>query len=122
MRYLLLIYGDQAEDAKMTEAEQAANMDNWFKYDADFNQTGKVLGGEALMPTSTATTVRGKSGGGTLATDGPFAETKESLGGYYVIDAANLDEAIEWAGKMPHIARGGCVEIRPIMEFDQRPD
>ena len=76
-----------------------------------------MLGGEALMPTATATTVRGK-GGRTLISDGPFAETKEQLGGYYLIEAADLDEAIAWATKMPHMPDGGTVEVRPIMEFD----
>jgi hypothetical protein len=117
VRYMMLIYGDHVEGAKMTEAEQAANMDYWTSYTQDFAKTGKMLGAEALMPVTTATTVRSNAGG-TLTTDGPFAETKEALGGYYIIDAANLDEAIEWAGKMPIICNGGgCVEIRPIMEF-----
>jgi hypothetical protein len=119
MRYMLLIYGGEEQGAKWSEAEQAANMDLWFKFTDDFQKSGKMLGGEALMPVATATTVRGKSGGGTLTTDGPFAETKEGLGGYYMIDAANIDEAIEWAGKMPIIGNGGCVEIRPIVEFDR---
>lgn len=118
MRYMMLIYGDEAVDAARNESEQATNMDAWMKYTADFQATGKMLGGEALMPVATATTVRAKAGGGTLTTDGPFVETKETLGGYYMIDAANLDEAIEWAGKMPIIASGGCVEIRPIIEFN----
>ena len=117
MRYLMLIYGDEAVDAARNEAQQAANMDAWMRYTDDFGKTGKMLGGEALMPVATATTVRAKAGGGTLSTDGPFVETKEALGGYYMIDAANLDEAIAWAGKMPIIASGGCVEIRPIVEF-----
>ena len=117
MRYLMLIYGDEAVDAARNEAEQAANMGAWMSYTEDFQKSGKMLGGEALMPVATATTVRAKAGGGTLTTDGPFVETKEALGGYYMIDAANLDEAIAWAGKMPIIASGGCVEIRPIMEF-----
>ena len=117
MRYMLLIYGGEEAGAKWSEAEQAANMDLWFKFTDDFQKSGKMLGGEALMTVATATTVRGKAGGGTLTTDGPFAETKEGLGGYYMIDAANLDEAIEWSSKMPIIANGGCVEIRPIVEF-----
>ena len=112
MRYMMLIYGGEPADAA-----PAATMDLWFKYTDDFQKSGKMLGGEALMPVATATTVRARPGGGTLTTDGPFVETKETLGGYFMIDAANLDEAIEWAGKMPIIAGGGCVEIRPIMEF-----
>ena len=76
-----------------------------------------MLGGGALQPTSTATAVRATESR-TLTSDGPFAETKEQLGGYYVIEANDLDEAIEWAAKMPHIAGGGTVEVRPIMEFE----
>jgi hypothetical protein len=118
MRYMMLIYGDEAVDAARNEAQQATNMDAWMKYTADFQATGKMLGGEALHPTASATTVRARPGGGTLTTDGPFVETKEALGGYYMIDAANLEEAIAWAGKMPIIASGGCVEIRQIVEFN----
>jgi len=78
-----------------------------------------MQGGEALQPVSTATTVRATESR-TLTSDGPFAETKEQLGGYFVIDASDLDEAIEWAAKMPHIAGGGSVEVRPIVEFDNQ--
>ena len=76
-----------------------------------------MLDGSALQPTVSATTVRAGNPAPS-ATDGPFAETKEQLGGFYMVDATNLDDAIDWAGKMPHIASGGTVEIRPIMEFD----
>ena len=77
----------------------------------------KVISGNALQPTSAATTVRGK-GGETVTSDGPFAETKEQLGGYYLIDASDLDEALAWAAKMPNIPSGGAVEVRPIQVFD----
>ncbi len=117
MRYLALIYSDELAATKMTPEEQGANMAAWFAYADEIRQSGKMLGGEALHPTMTATTVR-YGNGGNLITDGPFAETKEQLGGYFVIDAANLDEAIAWASKMPHLPRGGSVEIRPIVEFD----
>jgi len=73
--------------------------------------------GEALQPTTTATTVQAGNPA-PLATDGPFAETKEQLCGFFMVEAADLDDAIEWAGKMSHIAHGGSVEIRPIMVFD----
>src|SRR3954464_13339039 len=105
----------------MNETQEATNMDAWMSYTDEFQKTGKMLGGEALMPTATATSVRGKSGGGTLTTDGPFVETKETLGGYFLIDADNLDEAMAWAGKMPIFQTDGGVEIRPIMEFDWTP-
>ena len=118
MRYLMQIYIDEALNDAMSESEQAANLEKWMSYTSDFQQSGKMLGGEALLPKATATSVRPKAGGGTLTTDGPFIETKETLGGYYIIDAASLDEAVTWAGKMPIIARGGCVEIREIVEYN----
>ena len=115
MRYVLLIY--ETEVTERSQSEQEASLGAWFTYTEELQQSGKMLGGEALMPTATATTVRGE-GGRTLISDGPFAETKEQFGGYYVIEAADLDEAIAWATKMPHLPDGGAVEARPIMEFD----
>ena len=76
-----------------------------------------MLGGEALQPTATATTVRAEAGQ-SLIVDGPFAETKEQFGGFFLIEAADLDEAIAWAAKMPNLDAGGSVEVRPVMEFD----
>jgi hypothetical protein len=116
MRYLALIYSEERVEATMTPEEQGANMAAWFSFTDDLRNSGKMLGGEALQPTMTATTVR-HGNGGNLITDGPFAETKEQLGGFYLINADNLDEAIDWVAKMPHLPRGGSVEIRPIMEF-----
>lgn len=75
---------------------------------------GRILSGEGLMPTSTATTVRGDGAGGHTVTDGPFVETKEAVGGFYVVDAADLDQAMEFARLCP--AYGGGVEIRPVMD------
>ena len=117
MRYLLLIYGNEQAAADQSPEAQAAEMDAWWKYTSDLQQSGRHLAGEALQPIATATTVR-LANGRPLVADGPFAETKEQLGGYYLIDAPNLDEAIAWASKMPNLPGGGSVEIRPIMEFD----
>jgi hypothetical protein len=119
MRYLLLIYGDEKawEGMELSPEDQGAEMKKWGDYTDWLHEKGWHLGGEALEPTSSATTVR-ESGGATLTTDGPFAETKEQLGGYYLIDCANLDEAIEAASKIPSVGRGS-IEIRPIMEFGQ---
>jgi hypothetical protein len=116
VKYVLLIYGD--EQAAMTQSpeQQAAVMEAWFRYTNEFGQSGKMLGGEALEATTTATTVRGE-GGRPVILDGPFAETKEQLGGFYIIEASDLDEAIAWAGRMPHVADGGAVEVRPIWEY-----
>jgi hypothetical protein len=115
MRYLLLIYGDEKVGMQMTEAEQNAQMAEYWAYTNEISQAGVRQFGEALLPTTTATTVRVRDGK-TLTTDGPFAETKEQLGGFYLIDCKDLDEAIHWAAKIPG-ARGGSIEVRPIMEF-----
>ena len=117
MRYILLIYGDEKAMEGKSHEEMAAGLGAWFRYTEELQKSGKMLGGEALQPTSTATTVRAAESR-TLTSDGPFAETKEQLGGYYIIDADDLDEAIERAVKMPHIAEGGTVEVRPVMEFE----
>ena len=117
MKYLLLIYDNEKAIMQKSQEELGKKMDEWFKYTADLQGTGMLLNGDALQPTATATTVRAGNPA-PLATDGPFAETKEQLGGFYMVEAADLDGAIEWAGKMPHIADGGSVEIRPIMVFD----
>ncbi len=117
MKYLLLIYDNEQANMNRSPEEMTKKMDEWFKYTADLQQSGMLLTGEALQPTMTATTVRAGNPP-PLATDGPFAETKEQLGGFYMVEAADLDAAIEWAGKMPNIADGGSVEIRPIMVLD----
>ena len=104
--------------ATMSQEEMGSVMAAWFKYDEELRNAVKVLGGNALQPTTTATTVR-SDGGKVITSDGPFAETKEQLGGFYLIDAEDLDVAIEWAGKMPNIPGGGSVEVRPIMDMNQ---
>ncbi len=116
MRYLLLIYQDEVARSQWSEEELAAEYQDYFAFGAEMEKRG-VSAGDALLPTSTATTVRVRNGK-TLATDGPFAETKEQLGGYYVLECDHLDEAIEIAAKIPG-ARHGSIEIRPVMEFEQ---
>jgi hypothetical protein len=115
MRYLLLIYDNEQEFDAMPEAEREADSNQYFQYTNDLREAGAMLGGEALMPTTTATTVRVRDGK-RITTHGPFAETKEQLGGFYIIQAENLDKAIDWAAKIPG-ATHGSIEIRPIMEF-----
>lgn len=115
MKYLLLIYSDEKAEASMSKEESDAWMGEYWAYTEDMQKAGVSLAGEALQPTATATTVRVKDGK-KLTTHGPFAETKEQLGGYYLLDCKNLDEAIEWAAKCPG-ARTGSIELRPIMEF-----
>ena len=117
MRYLLLIYGPQWDRSAVAPEQMQAIMDEWTDYTADLVRRGVTEGGEALEPTSTATTVRVRDGQ-TLTTDGPFAETNEVLGGYYVINCDNLDQAIEIAAKWPG-ARDGSIELRPITDFGE---
>ena len=113
MKYLLLIYSDESQWAAMSEAESAAVMAEYMKYTQDIHASGNYLAGEALQPTATATSVRVRDGR-TLATDGPFAETREQLGGFYFVEAKDLDEAIALAARIPS-ARVGTIEVRPIM-------
>jgi len=115
MKYLLLIYSDEKAGANMSKEESDAWMGEYWAYTEAMQKAGVSLAGDALQPTATATTVRVKDGK-KLTTHGPFAETKEQLGGYYLLDCKNLDEAIEWAAKCPG-ARAGSIELRPIMEF-----
>jgi hypothetical protein len=116
MQYLLLIYEDEKAWTKMPEAEQGKVFQQYMEFTANIKKSGHLVGGEALQPTHTATTVRQKSGK-TVTTDGPFAETKEQLGGYYLVNSGNLDEALSIAARIPSVAYGGSVEVRPIMEF-----
>ena len=115
MRYLLLIYGPQWDSSNASPREMQAVMEEWTDYTADLLKRGVMEGGEALEPVATATTVRVREGE-TLTTDGPFAETNEVLGGYYVLNCKDLDEAIALAEKCPG-ARNGSIELRPITEF-----
>jgi hypothetical protein len=115
MRYLMLIYGPQWDSSGSSPEEMEAVMEEWTNYTADLLKQGVSEGGEALEPTSTATTVRVRDGERTT-TDGPFAETNEVLGGYYLLNCKNLDEAIEVAAQCPG-ARTGSIELRPITEF-----
>lgn len=114
MRYALLIYTSEAADTQASKQEQDAVMAGYNAFGEKFKS--QIGGGEALLPTSSATTVRVRDGK-TLTTDGPFAETKEQLGGFYLVTAENLDEAIQIASNIPGAA-SGSIEVRPVMEFD----
>jgi hypothetical protein len=117
MRYLCLIYDDEKKVAAMPEKDSNAFMGEYFAFTDGIKQSGHYLAGEALQPVETATTVRVRNGKvGT--TDGPFAETKEQLGGFYLIEANDLNEAIQIAAKIPS-ARYGGVEVRPVVDFSQ---
>ena len=117
MQYLLLIYGDESGWQERSPEEQAVEMKAWDDYTEWLREKGWFVGGEALHPTSSATTVRERDGK-VMTTDGPFAETKEQLGGYYLVTCENLDEAIEAASRIPSVGQGS-IEVRPIMEFPE---
>jgi hypothetical protein len=117
MQYLLLIYGDEKAGADMSKEALDAQMSEYNAYTEDMRKSGVMRAGDALYPTSSATTVRVQNGK-TVTTHGPFAETKEQLGGYYLVDCNNLDEAIAWAAKCPG-AREGSIEVRPVVDFSQ---
>ena len=115
MKYLCLIYDEEKTYAGMSKAEGDAFMGEYFAFTEGIKKSGHYIGGEALKPVNTATTVRIRNGK-VSTTDGPFAETKEQLGGYYLIEARDLNEAIQIAAKIPS-ARLGSVEVRPIEVF-----
>jgi hypothetical protein len=116
MQYMLLIYGNQASWDDRSDEERGQMMQAYGDFTQELRDSGAMIAGDALEPTQTATTVRVQNDE-TLTTDGPFAETKEQLGGYYMIEAGSLDDAIEWAAKIPG-ARHGSVEVRPVMVFE----
>lgn len=118
MKYLLLIYTNEAEHAKWSKEMLDKEMADYYAFTEEVRKRGILDGGEALHPITSATTVRVRNGK-TMTTDGPFAETKEQLGGYYLLDCKNLDEAIEWAAKIPN-SKDGSIEIRPIVVFEQQ--
>ncbi|HEX8855544.1 MAG TPA: YciI family protein [Thermoleophilaceae bacterium] len=115
-QYMLLIY--TPADARPSPEEMQAEMPKWGEYTEALRSSGAMSAGDALHGTETATTVRVRDGE-TVVSDGPFAETKEVLGGYYVIDVRDLDEALKWAAKIPSAPRGS-VEVRPVMVFDEQ--
>jgi hypothetical protein len=116
MKYVCLIYDEEKKLDAMSPSESDAFMGEYFAFTDRIRQSGHYVGGEALQPVRTATTVRVRNGK-TATTDGPFAETKEQLGGFYLIDARDLNDAIRVAAQIPS-ARLGSIEVRPIMEFD----
>lgn len=116
MKYALLIYYDESTQADPSSPEAKEVFDHYRKFTESINERGINKGGEALHPTGAATTVRVRSGE-TLTTDGPFAETKEALAGFYLIDVADLDDAIKVAAELPG-SWYGSVEIRPIVDWE----
>ena len=116
MRYFLGIYEDETRWAQLSPEETEVEMNGYEAFDKEVKAAGAYVAGEALHPTSAATTIRLRDDDA-LTTDGPFAETKEQLGGFYTVDCKDLDEAAKWAAKIPG-ARTGSVEVRPVVEFE----
>jgi hypothetical protein len=114
MQYMLLIYGSEAN--KLSPAEQGQLMNEYMSFTQDIVKAGKFKAGDPLEPTSTATTVQVRNGK-TVTTDGPFAETKEQLGGYYMVEAKDLDEAVSIAARIP-TAKFGSIEVRPVRKMN----
>ena len=117
MKYLCLIYDEEKKLAAMPKGESDAFMGEYFGFTEGIKKSGHYLGANALQPVASATTVRVRNGK-VSTTDGPFAETQEQLGGYYLIEAKDLDAAIQVASKIPS-SRIGSIEVRPIMVFTE---
>jgi hypothetical protein len=120
MHYLLTIYADESGWDNATPEDAQRMMAAYGALGEEMKAAGVILGGEGLQPSSTATTVKVRDGE-TITTDGPFAETREQLGGYYLLDCKDLDEAIRWAAKIPDASRGS-VEVRPVMDYEAMGD
>ncbi len=120
MKYAALIYSEESNPSVNPEYETEAGqavMAAYFAFGDAGTEAGVIAAGEALMSTSMATSVQVRDGQ-TITTDGPFAETKEQLGGFYIFECENLDQAIEWAARIPH-ANKGTIEVRPVIDFEQ---
>jgi hypothetical protein len=118
MKYLLSLYADESGWDDVTPEEMRAGMEPWSRFEQQAVDAGVKIAGEGLQPSSTATTVKVREGDDRMVTDGPFTETKEQLGGFYVLECENLDEALEWAKKVP-LTPGGSIEVRPVMDYTQ---
>ena len=116
MEYLLLIAEEEGIRETWSEEDRRADMEKWFAYTKEIGDSGVLRDGKALHPSSTATRVRVQADGQTLTTDGPFAEAKEIINGYYLIEVDDLDQAIHWAQKLPTL---GAVEVRPVVDMSE---
>jgi hypothetical protein len=118
MKYLFALIVDEAQSADRTPEEGAESMKAWDAFTTGTKDAGAFIAGEGLQPSATATTVQipAQAEGDPIVTDGPFAETKEQLGGFYLLECADLDDAISWAKRIP--MAGGTVEIRPVMDYE----
>ena len=116
MKYVLAIYGDEKARVSATAEQGIATMQAYDALTREMEAAGVLVGGEGLQPSTSATTVRVRDGE-RLLTDGPFAETRETLAGFYLVDVDDLDAAIAWAAKIPHAAHGS-IEVRPVLDYD----
>jgi hypothetical protein len=116
MKYLVTLYSDESRMADATPEQLRQIMLRWDAFTREAIEAGVHVGGEGLQPSATATTVRIQQSGDHIVTDGPFTETKEQLGGYYLLDCKDLDDALAWAKKIP--LPGGSVEVRPVMDYE----
>jgi hypothetical protein len=116
MKYMLLLYGNEEAWANVTDEERQQGMMAHRDYSMALAESGAHIAGAPLQPSSSASTVTVENGE-TIVTDGPFAETKEQLGGYYLLECESLDEALDWAARNPSAQWGGHVEVRPVMEI-----
>jgi len=117
MKYMLAIFGEEGGWDDVSPEEMQEGMKLWGQFEEAAADAGAYIAGEGLQPSATATTVK-RSGDDHTVTDGPFAETKEQLGGFYLLECANLDEGLEWAKKVP-VGDGQSVEVRPVMDYTQ---
>jgi len=116
MKYLLTLWGDEAAWESWSTEELETEMRRWEEIDREMTEAGVLVAGEGLEPTASATTLLVRDEGSRVV-DGPFAETKEQLGGFYLLDCADLDQAIEWAKRIP-VDPPGSIEIRPVMDYE----
>jgi hypothetical protein len=116
MKFMLLLWGDESAWEGMSEEDAAAELVRWDDYTKQLEAAGAMVSGEGLNPSAESKILR-VSGGERTVTDGPFVETKEQLGGFYVIECASIEEALDWAAKLPSADRG-ATEIRPVMDYE----
>jgi hypothetical protein len=117
VKYMLTLIGEEGGWEDASPEDMKTEMDRWQAFGQELVDAGAFLAGEGLQESATATTVRIGDGDERVVTDGPFAETKEQVGGFYLLECANLDEALEWAKKVP-LSKGG-IEVRPVMDYTQ---
>jgi hypothetical protein len=115
MRFMLTLIGPEGGWEDITPGQMADEMKNWERFGKEAVEAGAFIAGDGLQPTSEGKTVRGGRDEERVVTDGPFAETKEQIGGFYLLECKGMDEALTWAKKVP--IRGGAIEVRPVMDY-----